>query len=238
MHVQANLGSPADLMIIMAIALVVFGPKKLPEIGRGIGNALREFNKARNDFMETINSEVDHPPPPRYSDSEHTPLAADGTPGPVEGTVTYQPDGHPVTTAGAHKLEYPQPLPAEHADALPYGSDFHAVDGDSQPSIRTVQPETHPVTTAASGTAHVGEGRACGHAYRIYDKLCEYVVPYGYGDHPHRGIGVVRRQEIPELAKGLGQGMKEFKSAMHEEPKKEDEKPLPTETKVEAKTEP
>ena len=54
-----NLG-PAELILILAIALLVFGPKKLPEIGRGIGNALREFNKARNDFMETIKGALAH----------------------------------------------------------------------------------------------------------------------------------------------------------------------------------
>ncbi len=35
-----------DLLVIMAIALIVFGPKKLPEIGQSIGKAMREFRKA------------------------------------------------------------------------------------------------------------------------------------------------------------------------------------------------
>ena len=49
--VMAGLGSPQDLLIVLAIALLVFGPKKLPEIGHSIGKALRDFRKASGDFM-------------------------------------------------------------------------------------------------------------------------------------------------------------------------------------------
>src|SRR5438270_3339737 len=100
-----NLG-PAELILILAIALIVFGPKKLPEIGKGIGQALREFNKARNDFMESINSEVTRmdPEPSRYPEPE----------------VASLPTGaYPTTSPVERKLEYPEPLAMEHADALP-----------------------------------------------------------------------------------------------------------------------
>jgi len=133
-----NLG-PAELVLIMGIALLVFGPKKLPEIGRGIGNALREFNKARNDFMETINSETDRDDDRPSEKARELPAAAVAT------------DFHPGD-AGApsgRKIEYPESLDADSADALPYGADFHAVEGDSQPSFRAAQPEAAPVTSAA-----------------------------------------------------------------------------------------
>jgi sec-independent protein translocase protein TatA len=112
-----NLG-PAELIIILGIALVVFGPKKLPEIGRGIGSALREFNKARNDLMETINSEMEREEAPAPQHSVPA-MAAVSESAPAE-----------------RKLEYPASLDAENADALPYGSDFQP-EGDSQPSFRT-----------------------------------------------------------------------------------------------------
>ena len=35
-----------DLLVILVIALIVFGPKKLPEIGKSIGNAMREFKRS------------------------------------------------------------------------------------------------------------------------------------------------------------------------------------------------
>ncbi len=52
-----SLGIP-ELLLIFIVALIVFGPKKLPEIGRTIGKALGEFKKATDDFKNTIEREV------------------------------------------------------------------------------------------------------------------------------------------------------------------------------------
>jgi TatA/E family protein of Tat protein translocase len=52
-----SLGVP-ELLMIMAIALIVFGPRKLPEIGRTLGKALAEFRKATDDLKSTIEREV------------------------------------------------------------------------------------------------------------------------------------------------------------------------------------
>jgi len=41
-----GLFQPMHLILILAIALVVFGPGKLPELGKGLGNSIREFKKA------------------------------------------------------------------------------------------------------------------------------------------------------------------------------------------------
>ena len=41
-----GLFQPAHLLVIFLIALVVFGPKKLPELGKGLGEAIRGFKKA------------------------------------------------------------------------------------------------------------------------------------------------------------------------------------------------
>ncbi len=43
-----------DLLVIMVIALIVFGPKKLPEIGQTIGKAMREFKKASEEARESF----------------------------------------------------------------------------------------------------------------------------------------------------------------------------------------
>jgi sec-independent protein translocase protein TatA len=40
---------PMHLLIILAIALVIFGPSKLPQLGSGLGQSIREFKKALND---------------------------------------------------------------------------------------------------------------------------------------------------------------------------------------------
>ncbi len=43
-----------EVIIVLIIALIFFGPKKLPEVGRSIGSALRELKKASNDVMNTL----------------------------------------------------------------------------------------------------------------------------------------------------------------------------------------
>jgi TatA/E family protein of Tat protein translocase len=52
-----SLGLP-ELMLIFIVALIVFGPKRLPDIGKTLGKALGEFKKATDDFKNTIEREV------------------------------------------------------------------------------------------------------------------------------------------------------------------------------------
>ena len=47
-----------ELLAIMAVALLVFGPKKLPEVGKSLGKALREFRKTSDDIKEKIEEEI------------------------------------------------------------------------------------------------------------------------------------------------------------------------------------
>ena len=47
-----------EIILILVIALIVFGPRKLPEIGRTIGKALGEFKRATDDLKNTIEREV------------------------------------------------------------------------------------------------------------------------------------------------------------------------------------
>lgn len=50
-----NLGGP-DLIIILLIILVLFGAKKLPELARGMGSAIKEFQKAKDEFTDELHS--------------------------------------------------------------------------------------------------------------------------------------------------------------------------------------
>jgi TatA/E family protein of Tat protein translocase len=50
---------PAEIMLIFVIALLVFGPKKLPEIGRSVGKALREFKKTSDEIKGRIEEEIE-----------------------------------------------------------------------------------------------------------------------------------------------------------------------------------
>ena len=49
----------AELLIILVLALLLFGPRRLPEIGRTIGKGLSEFRKATSDFKANLEREVD-----------------------------------------------------------------------------------------------------------------------------------------------------------------------------------
>ena len=51
------LGVP-EIMLIFVVALLLFGPRQMPKIGRSIGHALGEFRRASNDFKKTIENEV------------------------------------------------------------------------------------------------------------------------------------------------------------------------------------
>ncbi|HAA37908.1 MAG TPA: twin-arginine translocase TatA/TatE family subunit [Firmicutes bacterium] len=46
-----------ELILILGVALLVFGPQKLPEIGKAVGKGLREFKKATTEFQESITAE-------------------------------------------------------------------------------------------------------------------------------------------------------------------------------------
>ena len=68
-----SLGIP-ELLLIFIVALLVFGPKRLPEIGRTLGKALNEFKKATDDLKTTIEREV-HADEIKQIGSQITPAA-------------------------------------------------------------------------------------------------------------------------------------------------------------------
>ena len=52
-----SIGMP-ELLIIFVIALIIFGPRKLPELGRSLGKSLGEFKRASNDLRNTLEDEI------------------------------------------------------------------------------------------------------------------------------------------------------------------------------------
>lgn len=53
----SNIGVPG-LILILVLALIVFGPNKLPEVGRAVGKSIREFKRATNSLASDIKEEL------------------------------------------------------------------------------------------------------------------------------------------------------------------------------------
>jgi len=59
----AFLGWP-EIVAILAVMLLLFGAKKLPELARGLGKGIQEFRKASREVQDEIERAVEEPPPP------------------------------------------------------------------------------------------------------------------------------------------------------------------------------
>ena len=53
-----NIG-PTELIVILVIALIVFGPRKLPDLGKSLGHAMAQFRRASDDFKRSWEQEVE-----------------------------------------------------------------------------------------------------------------------------------------------------------------------------------
>ena len=83
-----------ELVLIFVIALLVFGPKNLPQLGRSLGRAMREFKRASDEFRSTIetNLEMNEPDPvPSYQ----------SLPAPVEAAPAIDPSTESAALASA-----------------------------------------------------------------------------------------------------------------------------------------
>jgi len=75
-----TLGMP-ELIVIFVIALIVFGPRKLPELGRSLGKGIAEFKKATSELQNTLEDEIRQEErraqPPAVAHAEATPPVVD-----------------------------------------------------------------------------------------------------------------------------------------------------------------
>lgn len=99
-----NLGF-GEILLILVVALIVFGPRRLPEMGRTVGRSLREFRRAASDLRAEIESDLDVEEPPRRPARSRA-ASTGGARGaaraesdaPAE-TVSPEPDQAPTTEA-------------------------------------------------------------------------------------------------------------------------------------------
>jgi TatA/E family protein of Tat protein translocase len=78
-----SIGMP-ELVIILVIALIIFGPRKLPELGRSLGRSIGEFKRASNELRNTLDEEIrieEQRSSERQRSPEATPTAGAEEPG-------------------------------------------------------------------------------------------------------------------------------------------------------------
>jgi TatA/E family protein of Tat protein translocase len=74
-----------ELAVIFVVALIVFGPTKLPELARSLGRAMAEFRRASTDLRQTLREAVDEPrgtPPPPAPETPAATQTSDAAPEP------------------------------------------------------------------------------------------------------------------------------------------------------------
>ena len=54
---MGSIGMP-EMLVILVIALIIFGPRKLPELGKSLGKSLAEFKRASNELKSTLEDEI------------------------------------------------------------------------------------------------------------------------------------------------------------------------------------
>jgi sec-independent protein translocase protein TatA len=81
-----SIGMP-ELIIIFVIALIIFGPRKLPELGRSLGKSIAEFKRASNELKNTLEEEIRLEEQKQTLDASKSAAAAQAPPAPVEEPV-------------------------------------------------------------------------------------------------------------------------------------------------------
>ncbi len=148
----------SETIFLFFLALIIFGPKKLPEIARQIGKYMNEFKRASNEFKAQIEQEISH----LEVENRQTILPPSPTP---EGATSRKLNAAP-TEAGAneaHPVESPTQAPATEVSATAAAADdeplFAANAGGGSEQAPAVSSSTiapaDAVTAPASQESHV-----------------------------------------------------------------------------------
>ncbi len=106
-----SIGMP-ELIVIFVIALLVFGPRKLPDLGRSLGRTLAEFRKASNELRSTLEEEI-------RLEEPRQPAA---TPVPPPATAAASPPAGPAVPPPANTTGPASPAAVAASDASSAGS--------------------------------------------------------------------------------------------------------------------
>jgi TatA/E family protein of Tat protein translocase len=120
---MGSLGLP-EIAFILVLALLIFGPKKLPEIGRTLGKGMAEFRKATNELKRSVNTELaldEMPGPPQLRprrlemDSPDSPHSLQSSP---QSSMELPVEAPPLTEARP-RLASNGPVPVAEPDIVP-----------------------------------------------------------------------------------------------------------------------
>ena len=90
-----------ELVVILVIALIVFGPRKLPELGRSLGKSLGEFKRASNDLRNTLEEEIHVEERTRTAPAPPAPASAPAAPEPAASAPAASAPAAPEPAAPA-----------------------------------------------------------------------------------------------------------------------------------------
>lgn len=94
-----NVG-PLELVIVLVIALLVIGPRRLPEMGNSLGKTIREFRKASSDVTDAVSLEPESKPAAQQATATPAAALADA-PTSTGSAAPAAPAEEPATTASA-----------------------------------------------------------------------------------------------------------------------------------------
>ena len=162
-----------EMMLIFLVALVLFGPKKLPELGRLLGKGLTEYRRAKSELKSTFETHLrelereanldkalkettsPYSSPSSiasnttYDEYGHEPNYSE--PEPYSGTVSSEPDSSPSATASATATQDAEayrdtpstPAASSVAGTIPRSNGVHSAAAVELPSPATPAPEGH-----------------------------------------------------------------------------------------------
>ena len=138
-----TLGGP-ELFLIFVVALIVFGPRKLPEIGKSLGKMMAEFRRASNEFRSTIENEVEAEKirdAMRIEPPKVEPVAAPF----AAAAATPAPSASPESTTAATEAQTPSTEQPVDPGVQPAAPPAVPVAPEAVPQTVSRQPENTPI---------------------------------------------------------------------------------------------
>jgi len=135
----------SETIVLFFLALIIFGPKKLPEIARTVGKYLNEFRRASNEFKAQIEQEIAHL---EVEDRKKTTILPPSAP--VQGTTSRSLSAPTISSSA-------EPAAAETPATLASTEESHPSSGNgAEPTVATeAVSAAEPVTSTTSQESHV-----------------------------------------------------------------------------------